>query len=56
MSIIDVQSLPIRIASLRQYSAALIAIFLIPVTYYVERFADRRGERAARDAMGAGTN
>jgi hypothetical protein len=33
----------------RQHSAALIAIFLIPVTYYVvERFADRRGERTRR--------
>jgi hypothetical protein len=29
----------------------LIAIFLIPVTYYVvERFADRRGERAGHCA------
>ena len=29
----------------------LIAIFLIPVTYYVvERFADRRGGRAGRCA------
>jgi hypothetical protein len=31
--------------------ATLIAIFLIPVTYYVvERFADRRGERAGHCA------
>jgi hypothetical protein len=31
--------------------ATLIAIFLIPVTYYVvERFAHRRGERAGRCA------
>ncbi len=31
--------------------ATLIAIFLIPVSYYVvERFADRRGERAGRCA------
>ena len=33
-------------------AATLIAIFLIPVTYYVvERFADRRGERAAQDVV-----
>ena len=32
-------------------AATLIAIFLIPVTYYVvERFADRRGERAGHCA------
>jgi HAE1 family hydrophobic/amphiphilic exporter-1 len=38
-------------------AATLIAIFLISVTYYVvERFADRRGERAAQDAVRAGTN
>jgi HAE1 family hydrophobic/amphiphilic exporter-1 len=38
-------------------AATLIAIFLIPVTYYVvERFADRRDERAAQDAVRAGTN
>ena len=31
--------------------ATLIAIFLIPVTYYVvKRFADRRGERAGHCA------
>ena len=38
-------------------AAMLIAIFLIPMTcYVVERFADRRGERAAQDAVRAGAN
>ena len=38
-------------------AAMLIAILLVPVTFYVvERFADRRGERAAQDAVRAGAN
>jgi uncharacterized protein (DUF2062 family) len=38
-------------------AAMHIPIFLIPVTYYfVERFADRRGERAAQHPVSAGMN